>query len=89
MSNLILRTWHQHFLAVSLEDKDYISCYCHRLPDLPKMKLSKNEEFVRYAFYLIWKYEISSRSRIFCVSLLIFVWKESSIISVINKNWNA
>ena len=51
MSNLILRTWHQHFLAVSLEDKDYISCYCHRLPDLPKMKLSKNEEFVRYAFF--------------------------------------
>lgn len=52
MSNLILRTWHQRFLAVSLEDKDHISCYCHRLPDLPKVKLSKNEEFIRYAFFL-------------------------------------
>ena len=24
MSNLILQTWHQCFLALSLEDKDYI-----------------------------------------------------------------
>ena len=88
MSNLILRTWHQRFLAVSLEDKDHISCYCHRLPDLPKVKLSKNEEFIRYAFFFK-KNEISSRSRNFCVSLLIFIWKESSIISVINDSWNA